>query len=266
VLPGIYAAAGAPKSWHQQLKAATLALDGVASHKAAANLWQLPGFSRGVIEVATTHDRRPRASNLVVRCVPSLEKCDVTEINSIPVTTAARTLFDLAGTADPEILEQALDHCLHQRLASLPRLRWTLERLGARGRSGTSVMRELLDARPNGYVPTQSPLETRAARRILRALELEGLPAPARQYVIRDDGRFVAQVDFAYPHAKLAIEAQSVKHHAGRLAWERDSKRMAQLAAIGWRTLPVTWDDTESNLRAAIERVRRAIQNPTLFD
>jgi very-short-patch-repair endonuclease len=91
-------------------------------------------------------------------------------------------------------------------------------------------------------------------------------PKPVRQYVIKDRGRFVAQVDFAYPQAKVAIEAQSVKHHAGRQAWERDSRRFADLASIGWRTMPVLWDDTEGNLLNAIERIRRAVEDPKLFD
>jgi G:T-mismatch repair DNA endonuclease (very short patch repair protein) len=62
------------------------------------------------------------------------------------------------------------------------------------------------------------------------------------------------------------IEAQSVKHHAGRRAWERDSRRFAQLASIGWRAMPLLWDDTEANLKVAIERIRRATHSPKLFD
>ena len=263
---GIYTLAGTCPSWRQRLKAATLALEGVASHTSAAYLWHFPGFSQAAIEVSTIRDRRPPAKDIIVHKTASLEECDLAVIQGVDVTSPTRTLFDLAAKTDEEVLEQALDHCLNQRLTSLPRLRWTLQRLGRRGISGTRAMRELLDARPREYVPTQSPLETRAARRILRALEAQGLPKPIRQYVIKDRGRFVAQVDFAYPHAKVVIEAQSVKHHAGRRAWERDNRRMADLASLGWRTLPLLWDDTEENLRAAIDRVRRAIEDPKLFE
>jgi very-short-patch-repair endonuclease len=266
VFRGIYAISGFPATWLQTVKAATMLLDGVASHSCAASMWAIPGITRRIVEVSVTSTRRTSASLVRAHRVDRLDPCDVTSLNGIPVTTPARTLLDLAGILEEELLEQALDHCLHQGLTSLPPLRWTLQRLGKRGRHGTRVVRELLGAKPQGYVPTQSVLETRAARRILRALEYEGLPPPVRQYVIKDRGRFVAQVDFAYPHAKVAIEAQSVKHHAGRQAWERDSRRFADLASIGWRAMPVLWDDTEANLKVAIERIRRAIEDPKLFD
>jgi hypothetical protein len=175
VFQGVYAISGYPTTWLQNIKAATMFLDGVASHTCAASLWEIPAITRGLVEVSVRSTRKTRARQVRVHRVTHLDPCDVTTRHGVPVTTPARTLLDLAGVVEDEALEQALDHCLHQGLTSLPRLRWTLQRLGGRGRGGTCVMRELLDARPRGYVPTQSTLEARAARRILRALEVQGL-------------------------------------------------------------------------------------------
>ena len=41
VQPSVFRLAGAPETWHQSLMAAALAVDGVVSHRAAAELWGL---------------------------------------------------------------------------------------------------------------------------------------------------------------------------------------------------------------------------------
>lgn len=68
-----------------------------------------------------------------------------------------------------------------------------------------------------------------------------GLPEPVRQHTIYDRGRFVARVDFAYPHAKLAIEADGYRYHSGRARFESDRARLNALTALGWRVIHVTW-------------------------
>src|SRR5260370_892518 len=52
---GLYLVAGAPRTWRQQLRAGVFSggEQAVASHEAAAALWQLPGFPEGPVEVST---------------------------------------------------------------------------------------------------------------------------------------------------------------------------------------------------------------------
>ena len=66
VQPSVFRMAGAPETWHQGLMAASLAVDGVVSHRSAAELWGLIQPA-GYVEVSirgTTSDtvRRPRSS------------------------------------------------------------------------------------------------------------------------------------------------------------------------------------------------------------
>ena len=50
-------------------------------------------------------------------------------------------------------------------------------------------------------------------------------------------------MDFAYPELLVGIEADSYRHHSSRTDWARDRTRNNLLVAIGWRILPVTWED-----------------------
>jgi very-short-patch-repair endonuclease len=72
-----------------------------------------------------------------------------------------------------------------------------------------------------------------------------GLPKPAIQHEIRDRGRLVAIVDFAYPDVRLAIEADGYRWHSGRARWRTDLQRRNAVTALGWRIVHVTWEDLE---------------------
>jgi very-short-patch-repair endonuclease len=69
------------------------------------------------------------------------------------------------------------------------------------------------------------------------------LPIP--QYGIRERGRLLARVDFAYPDIRLAIEVDGYRWHSGRAGWEHDLERRNKLTAIGWRVIHVTSSDLE---------------------
>ena len=137
------------------------------------------------------------------------------------------------------MVEIALEHCLGRGLTTVERLKRRLEDLGGSGRRGTAVIQTLLSWRSPGQVPTASVFETKFFR-ILRSYRR---PLPDRQFVITEKGNFVAQVDFAFPESKLAIECESFEHHSDRSDWERDVKRHNRLAGLGWRLLRVTWSD-----------------------
>jgi very-short-patch-repair endonuclease len=80
--------------------------------------------------------------------------------------------------------------------------------------------------------------------RVWRILLDGGLPPPVRQYEVRHNRRLVARVDFAYPHANLAIEADGYHFHASAPDWRRDRMRQNALTSLGWIVYSVTWDDT----------------------
>jgi hypothetical protein len=135
----------------------------VASHRTAAALWGLHGFRLDALDVI-----RPRTRDAARRCSLAtvheprlllLHHCTV--LDGIPVTTPARTLFDLAGIAHPGRVERAVDNALSRSPALLPRLHAMLPEMAQRGRTGITLMREILAARPAGYIAPASGLESR---------------------------------------------------------------------------------------------------------
>lgn len=165
--------------------------------------------------------RRDRKLPGIIHRPRSLPPVDVMTVDEIPVTTPARTLLDIAGVAQLDRVEEALDDALRRKLVSLSRLRWRLRKTGGMGTPGTAAMRALIDARANGLPVPQSVFETR----LLRLLKEAGLPEPVLQHEIRDRGRLVAVVDFAFVDERVAIEADGYRWHSGRARFEHDLAR-----------------------------------------
>ena len=117
------------------------------------------------------------------------------------------------------------------------------------------MMRVLLADRVDiGSVP-QSQFETR----LLRLIYDQQLPVPETQYQIRFMGKVVATVDFAYPDAQIAIEADGRRFHSGRIDFERDRDRANALSAMGWRVLRITWTALHRRPATVAESIRATL-------
>ncbi len=172
------------------------------------------------------------------------------------MTSPSRTLVDLGAVVGEATLELALEDALRRRLTTIARLDWRLEELCAKGRGGCGRLRRLLEARRSERV-TESGLETKLARLLRKGR----LPAPTRQYEIFDRKRLVARGDFAYPGAKLIVEAHSYKHHSGRASWYRDIERDRRLGRLGWQVMYVTDEDLRRRPEKVIAEIRDALRD-----
>jgi very-short-patch-repair endonuclease len=228
-----------------------------ASHRSAAALWEFPHFPPDLIELSTPQQRMARGDWPILHRVRDLRATDIASIAEIPVTSPARTLLDICGLVrviEPTVVEEALDDALRRELTSLPRLRWTAERVG-RGKPGSTMLKELLRRRAPGFVPPDSQLESM----LLRVLRNARLPEPSRQHEIREMGKLLARVDIAYPDVQLAIEADGYRYHSGRIAWQKDLARRNALTSRGWRILHVTWEDLRKRRGHVVEEIRRTL-------
>lgn len=252
---GVYRLVGTPLSLRGRMLAACLAAgdEALASHRSAAELWELPGRSTEVVEITCRRWQRSQEPGLVVHETRALSDIDGTLRHGIPVTTLARTIFDLAGFVGPRTLDLAIENALRRRLTTFGELATTLDRLARRGRVGTVNLREALQRRTTEEALTESDAE----RLVMRLLAEHGLPAPAPQHEIRDQwGHLVARVDFAYPDLKIAIEYDSYAHHVSKDALVRDSARRNAIVALGW--LPIT--ATANDLRNGGHRLALDLQ------
>jgi hypothetical protein len=256
-----YRVAGAPTTWRATLLAACWAggTRGVASHRSAAALYDLPSGRRDLAEITCPRSQRARHGGLVVHESRLLTTADITIVDAIPCTTIERTLFAIAGLGKPRTLELALDAALRRELTSHVALNEAADRVAKRGRLGSARFRAAIAARTPGEVLPESAPE----RLLATALTRHGLPAPDLQHVIRDaSGAFVARIDLAYPQWKILVEYDSYQEHIGKLALVRDSARRNALAALGFTTLTATAADLRddaSGLARAIRRVRARV-------
>lgn len=257
---GVYRLNGQAGSWHQTLMAAVLAAGSgaAASHRGAAFLHGLKGIDPRS-EVSVAAGRAPRVHDVRVHRVTRLDRPDLGSTDGIPCTRPARTLVDLAAVVGVESLEIALDDALSRRLVTVPYLRGRIDALGRQGRGGAGTLVQLLGERTKGRPRSEGEFE----RRLRRALHRAGLPTPRTQHEVALSGGRKAYLDFAYPEQMLALEADSYRHHSSRLDWARDRTRNNLVIALGWRILPVTWDDLVPDPTGLMALIARSLKaNP----
>jgi hypothetical protein len=237
--PGIRRLAGGAPTPHQRLLAAVWAggPHTVASHRSAAWLHQLDGFTWAAPEITVPRGCGRRPNGVIVHHSTDLAGPFVTTVDGLPATEPTRTLVDLAAHVDADTLEVAFDSALRQGLTSVRRAEAVLRRLTRSGRKGIAPFRRMLDDRIATDGVTDSSFETR----LIQVLRRGGLPEPVRQVELHDDAGFIGRFDCAYPPAMVAIEADSVRHHHSRARFEADRERRSRAEAIGWRVPTTTW-------------------------
>jgi very-short-patch-repair endonuclease len=232
---GVYAVGHRVLSQRGRWMAATLAADGVLSHRSAGALWVIRQW-QGRIDITTPRTRRARPGLLLHRAV--LAPDEITVRDGIPVTTPARTLLDLARVLQRHQLQQAINEAEILRLEGPHQLasRYPTKR-------GTRALRTLAP-------PTHTKQDLEA--RFHTFLNDRRFPRPQTNTVI--EGK---EVDFAWPDRRLIIELDSWEYHRTRQAFEEDRQRDRHLAARGWRVIRITWRDLDDP--DALEEELRAL-------
>ncbi|MGH9189402.1 MAG: DUF559 domain-containing protein, partial [Acidimicrobiales bacterium] len=260
---GVYRLAGSAPTWHQRLMALTLAAGPVAaaSHRSAATLLGIPGFVAERIEVSTPRPPRHRQSGVHRSRVLPPEH--LTVVDGIATTRVPRTLFDLAAAVHPLRAERAVDNCLASGKVSLAALGSVTAELSRKGRTGSGLMRRLLEDRGAGYVAPASELEAR----FLDLVRSAGLPEPVRQVDLGDADQWIGRVDFAYTNQKVVIEVDGRRWHGAKLDVDSDQLRDQRLAAAGWRVVRIGWTQLTTrpdDVVALVRNLLRPCQLPVL--
>jgi very-short-patch-repair endonuclease len=216
------------------------------SHRSAAALWGF-GRQRRVVEVTASRGRQGidrRTGIWIHRC--RLYPEDRVVRDGIPVTTVARTLFDLAEVDDEGRLRRAWEEADRLHLLRLRAVEEVCER--GYGRRALRPIRRLL-AEASAPGRTRSPLEDR----FHRFCEEHRLPAPATNVTVLDH-----EVDALWPQARLVVELDSWEFHRHRAAFERDRARDPDLLLAGYRTIRVTHRRLDTEARLSPHRSRNS--------
>jgi very-short-patch-repair endonuclease len=236
------------------LAAACLARPGaLASHRAAANLWNLDGIDVDLVEITVT--RPTRSGSALVHRSADLAEFEVVEREAFPCTDPARTLIDLGAVVVDDILERALEDGLRRGLTSVSRLRWRGRQLARPGRAGPAALRRVLERRPQGAPRTESDLETQ----FLQCLRAAGVREPVRQHRLRLTDGTMVRLDDAYPEELLFVELDGWASHGGRTAFRQDRRRQNQVVLLGWRPLRFTWTDVVEKPERVAAEVAQAL-------
>jgi Protein of unknown function (DUF559) len=152
-------------------------------------------------------------------------------IGGVRVTTPLRTALDLACKLPRRQAKAALDAFAREQHVTVEQLQRLLVRYYRR--RGVVQAREL--------VPLLEP-RCESARESWVDLEIHdhGLPRPVPQYWVIVDGIPTYRLDFAYPHARIAIEYDGEEFHSTAEQRAHDAARRAWLRARGWRVIVVT--------------------------
>ncbi|WP_431974429.1 endonuclease domain-containing protein [Micromonospora haikouensis] len=176
---------------------------------------------------------------------------DVVDRAGIPVTSPARTCWDVARWLDVVEAVVVIDGLLARRIVDVPALReYALARAGCRG------WRSLLRAVDLADAGAESPQESRTRVRLV----LAGLPRPRTQWVVSDGGRFVARLDLAWPEFRVAVEYDGSWHDDPE-QFHRDRRRLNRLLGGDWLVLHVTARRLREDFDGFLAEVRAALRS-----
>ena len=235
--------------------AATLIAPGVVlSHRSAAALWGLRRHA-GAIEV--TSPTRLRRPGITIHQA-TLPADEITVHEGIPVTTAARTLFDLAAVIPQDALEWAIHEADFHKLWDRPSLHDLVARYP--GHRGNAKIRALRGRASPGR--TRSDLE----RLLVAFLDARRLDRPALNAVIATREGPIT-VDALWRDEGLAIEMDAYGTHNTRRAFHEDRRRDRALRPLGIYVMRLTdrdlieqGDVVERDIRRELQRGRSPVR------
>jgi very-short-patch-repair endonuclease len=241
-----------------RMRAATLACPGaVISHRSAAALLRLRDVPPVVIDVIPPVERGRKIDGIKAHRVAFPGPGEVRTAYGIPCTTVARVLVDLAGTHGIDELRKAVEMAATRRVLDIA----AVEAVLAKGkRRGAPALRSVLgEWRPVAETARHSTIRSLFEAKLLPLVAAANLPIPEMNARVRTADR-VLEVDLLWPDQRFVVEADSRKHHAIEVAFERDHKRTRELLAAGYGVLRVSWREAEREPEAVVGVIRSELE------
>jgi hypothetical protein len=259
--PGVYGLPGVPPSWRRDLMASCLQAGAAAvvSHEAASALHGLATFPPGPVVVMLAHGDHQHLRIGRLRQSTDLGRHHCTTLGGIPVTTAARTLVDVAAVVRPGQLRIAVEDALAAKKCTLEDLSRCHAELRRPGKRGIGAMNLVLRSLGPGPVRSATDLE----RRLRKVLVDAGLPEPVREHDLPWARDTPGRVDLAYPAARVIVEADSRRWHTRERDFEVDRRRDREAQLAGWDVYRFTWRDLVDDPEDVAATVRRALSLPS---
>lgn len=177
---------------------------------------------------------------------------EICVIRGIPVTTPARTAFDLGrreGQTTAVIRLDALGNATNLTPARIEAVA-----KNHRGLRGVVPLRQVLKLMDGG---AESPQETRTRLLLIRS----GLPKPTTQIKVRNKfGVVFARIDMGYEEFKVGVEYDGPQHWTDPKRRAADIERYVELAAQGWVIIRVSSQLLRYRPEVVVARVCAALR------
>ena len=233
----------------------------VLSHQSAAYLHKVDVLGRPdshdtTVALTCPAHRGRRGRNGIQIHTASLSADQVTEVIGLPVTTAARTVVDLARTLEFRAGVVAADSALHQRLVTKADLlaqiagcpRW-------RGARRAAEVVEFADGL------AESPLES-IARVVFRD---RGLPAPQLQAWFGAGFDDSVRVDFYWPKYRTVAEVDGALKYSDPMRARAQLRRDSWLRGQGLEVVHFDWQEIIGAPDAVAAAIRTAFRRGVLL-
>jgi very-short-patch-repair endonuclease len=231
--------------------------DLVASHESAAYLHGIdvllpPGTAVPRVTLTRRPEEHTRSliDGALIR-VATLPDDHVTTAFGIPVTTAARTVMDIARTSGFMEGVVAADSALYKHIAIKVEFAVILEECAQwRGVVRARQVLGFADGR------SESALESVARVRFAQF----GIRPPGLQVNIRDTQGFIGRADFCWHEYRTIAEADGAMKYEdqGRERARAQLARDEKFHDAGWGTFHFTWREIYHEPAPTIDRLRRA--------
>jgi hypothetical protein len=193
---------------------------------------------------------RVRHRGVLVHQLDQPAPMDLSKYFGVKASRPALALVESSKLLKERELAVALDSLVLLRVVSLQDVQRCVE---ARGRfPGIVCLRMLLAERLDGAGMLRSFLEYDLDRLLKRCQ----LPPGIRNYRVRLPGGGVRELDRAWPEQRVALEAESWKHHSNTTDWGRSRTKDRLLTAHGWTMLAAVVEDIRSPHRLLSDLAR----------
>ncbi|OCB53683.1 hypothetical protein A5722_23590 [Mycobacterium vulneris] len=198
------------------------------------------------IELIWNNTRPPEG--LVVRN-ETLSDDEIKRVVGLPVTTPARTVFDLGRHLPRDEAVARIDALAWTLQVTVDDVTQLIERYpSVRGIRALKVALPLVDR------GADSPRETWLRLQLTDA----GMPPDETQImVIEGRGRIVGILDMGWERFKVGVNYDGIFHQSDRKRYVQDQKTLRKLEAMGWIVIRVIAED---NIAEVIARVERALR------
>ncbi len=258
---GLFRLGGRPFDLLARLSASQKALPAaVVSHESAAHLHGLPGFGADVRAVVTTSHSSSRCDYAEVHRYAGITDDDVVTRKGLATTTVALTLFHLSSAVSETQVNALIDRALHRGLTAMPQLLALADHWTRWGRPRRGVMIRALERRADGYVPSESVLESAFDQLVID----HGLPTPTKQFRPPWLGPAGDRVDYAYEHDQIVIEVDGRAWHTREADFERDRERDRRAHLAGWMTLRYTWPEVTHRGHSVAAEIREVLSRSAI--